>query len=190
MPEAIRRSKNFTFRGTPELHEKLRIASNLSGRTVSDEIADRLHKSLDAGTEHSVGSPADIALGQLVAFVMAQVGVKADWMKHGPPFGPPDDARKKWQEDPFAYDQAVIAANKIFEALRPKGDREPPQDDRPEIAAFMKNLGANGAQDWLKCIAADEPKTVPATAAWLKRVKQSVPAANIAALKNMNEVRK
>jgi predicted HicB family RNase H-like nuclease len=44
-PEGERKSKNFTFRGTSELHEQLRKAADAYGRTVSDEIESRLSAS-------------------------------------------------------------------------------------------------------------------------------------------------
>jgi hypothetical protein len=45
LPPAERKRRNFTFRGTDELHEGLTKASAMSGRSLSEEIEWRLGQS-------------------------------------------------------------------------------------------------------------------------------------------------
>src|SRR5205814_1986016 len=59
---------------------------------------------------------------------------------------------QSWANDPFAYDQAIRAANSVLEAFRPKGD-----PTRPEKFPGSENTGENAARVILSDIHPDSP---------------------------------
>ena len=137
-----RRNKNFTFRGTVQLHEKLRVAALRANRSVSDEINNRLEESFDDDLDPDkvFASRAMFGLMKLVATAMqisghAVAGFKTDIQS--PEF---------WYRDPYAFAQAVFAAHTIFERLHPKGDRGAPRHKDLALANHLKNIGGAYAE--------------------------------------------
>ena len=54
-----------------------------------------------------------------------------------------------WLGDPWAYDQAVRAANTVLEAYRPEGEIEPPEiKENPEADTALYELERNPGPSW------------------------------------------
>src|SRR5262249_55528239 len=93
------------------------------GRSLSTEAQIRLERSFEK--QDLLGSALELAYGSrfggillLAAEMAAEVGRLAGYTS-----GESHAAILNWIEDPFAYDQAATAANLIFDAFRPPGDR-------------------------------------------------------------------
>jgi len=145
LPEKMRKSKNFTFRGTADLHERLRQAAAISGRTVSDEIVERLSGSFGAAEMINKCGAAG-AIGQVAIAAMSAAGETAGILSALSPQG-----AINWQDDPTAYDQAVRAAVAVLEQFRPTG--APAEIDvrgLPEsTASALANIGQTLAAEIL-----------------------------------------
>jgi hypothetical protein len=121
--EDRRKLKNFTFRGRSELHEKLRVAAQESGRSVSEEIEQRLSKSFDQSPtpEQIFGTQELYGIMQLLAAAMDETGhITAIYAGL-------DRDSAAWLHNAFSFGQAKLAAIKILEALQPEGDQNPPR---------------------------------------------------------------
>ncbi|HYI30319.1 MAG TPA: toxin-antitoxin system HicB family antitoxin [Bradyrhizobium sp.] len=162
-----RKSKNFTFRGTGDLHERLRLAAQKSHGSVSEEIEARLLESFDTAQKVDTVFENRTLYGimRLVATAMNSAGETAGGhsrASHNSEHGP-----ENWHNDPHGFDQAVKAANRIFEALRPQGEIKPPKfgkarrgdDSLLDLEEFAVNLGQGFANGLLYEIASDEPTT-------------------------------
>jgi len=151
LPATAKRSRNFTFRGTADLHEKLRLAAAQTGGTVSDEIVRRLVASLDSssdeGSERLLSEPAADALSRVIAFAMSHAAQHAAFATT---FSL--DGVKDWASNPTAYDQAVRAAQRVLEHYRPPGKvlklNLPGGDD--QLATAYSEAGVGFANSFLE----------------------------------------
>jgi hypothetical protein len=107
------------FRTSPQVRDRLQKFANARGVSINREINDRLERSfigdaLQLGL--SEASPELFAVLNMVAAAMNAAGRVAS-------FGSTFDEEKAlaWHTDPFAFAQAVKAAQTIFEACRPPG---------------------------------------------------------------------
>jgi hypothetical protein len=109
LPDSAKKLKNFTFRGTSELHESLRKAAQENGHSVSDEIGERLTRSFDPDldVDQLFGTRAEFALTRLLYIVMAGAGREAAALKKWKP--------DLWMRDPYAFSQAFHAADSLLE---------------------------------------------------------------------------
>jgi hypothetical protein len=119
------------------MKHRLEGAAESSGRSLSQEAELRLERSFDR--EDLVGDVLSTAYGEEMAGLLALVasamtnaafdayllGRRARDVRV--------DAQRQWLEDPYTYEQAIAAANVVFEALRPAGDPHDLRDRDVEI---------------------------------------------------------
>jgi hypothetical protein len=110
------------FRAPRELKERLETTAATSGRSLSTEAQIRLEKSFEK--QDLLSDSLELAYGArlagivlLVGNLMKQTGLLGGFASIGSA-----EARDKWLDDPYAYDQALKAALIILEAFRPPGD--------------------------------------------------------------------
>jgi len=124
------------FRTTPEMHEMLEIAAEQHGISINKEINSRLLRSFETDTDtYASGEYASLsAILKLSAEAMQVAGnsglfhLTQSW----------DAARKcDWIDEPYAYDQACMAAQEIMLALRPTGEMK-----RPDQPLDYETVGA------------------------------------------------
>ena len=143
------------LRVTTELKAKLDHAAKESGRSQSQEAELRLEHSLKS--ESALYEALDLAYGrELTAILLALAralhltGTRAVFAG--------DMTKiefKEWMRDPYAFDQAVTAANVIMEAFRPPGKISVPSETElgfhvPSEALNM--LGEGFAQNVLAAV--------------------------------------
>jgi hypothetical protein len=114
----------FSLRMPADLREQLEAAAKDSGRSVSQEMLDRLSRSF--GRDHDKGrDPATRA----ICFLLAEVADKIRWLV----------PHKSWQHDSFLFRSFKIALAKVLDDIEPKG--EAALD--PRFARIMRELGAD-----------------------------------------------
>jgi hypothetical protein len=115
------------MRTTRETRERLEAAASANGRSLAQEVEARLERSFaqDQRLEDVFGSADLFGLLRAVGTAMDAAGKSAGFMATRSPEG-----ARGWIDHPYAYDQAVQAAVRVLEALRPHGEIEPP-DVRP-----------------------------------------------------------
>ena len=132
------------LRVTPELKAKLDSAAKDSGRSQSQEAELRLEQSLRS--EGALYDALDLAYGsELTAIVLTLAralhltGTRAVFVE--------DMTKvevKDWMLNPYAFDQAVRAANVILEAFRPAGKVTVPHEMAPHFNVPPGSLGVLG----------------------------------------------
>ncbi len=142
IPTERKRSKNFTFRGTLELHEKLRVEAQRAGVTVSDLIATKLEKSLRPTETFETAELGAIA--RLLVTTMQRAGQHAAARKAAF-VGAERPTRHAWLSDAFAYTQAALAVGRVLSTLCPEGDKAPPKAKDPAMTIAMARLGEDRA---------------------------------------------
>lgn len=145
--DEARKSKNFTFRGTLDLHEKLRVAANEHGRSVGDEISARLGRSFDSDldVERVFSSPQLFALMRAISVAMERAGRQSAQLKSMTP-----EEVSTWYRDPYAFHQAVQAAERLLHSFRPAGKPIPPHTPGNEaLNSFAKSVGPSVAMTLL-----------------------------------------
>jgi hypothetical protein len=123
------------------MHERLTHAAALNDRSISEEIESRLSRSF----EHE---QAFYGLMGVIAAAVQDAGFTAGYLTTSSLEG-----AKDWLRSPWAYDQAVSAASRVFDAFRPKGDPSPPDGQE-----HMLNLGRDFASGILNEIARGEAR--------------------------------
>jgi hypothetical protein len=98
---------------------RLDKAAEQSGRSQSQEAEFRLDRAFDR--TDLLSDVMSIAFGRELAGLLIAVGTAMAWARPTVRRNPPE----KWVNNPVEFDQAVRAANLIFEALRPPGDPSP-----------------------------------------------------------------
>ena len=95
------------FRTTPDMKQQLEAAAEANGRTFNKEVNERLKASLGApeGADQT-NVPGLLA----IAAAMNAAGQYAG--RFAPTFTA--DGAQKWWNDPYAFEQAVQAANSNF----------------------------------------------------------------------------
>jgi Arc-like DNA binding domain len=127
------------------------------GVSMNAEIVRRLEWSLaaDEQVEAVFGSAELYGVMRALAAVMNTAGNRALWLSG-------HDLRYGWIDSPYAYDQAMQAAVRVLEALRPPGEIEqPPPQPEPEqriaLDRMRSGLGVRTADDILGLIPRPEP---------------------------------
>jgi len=140
------------LRVTKETKKKLTDAANASGRSQSREAEFRLEQTFNS--TNTLFDALDLAYGRhwtgillALAHVSQLTGTRGlavnEWNFEG---------AEDWMMDPYAYDQAVKAANTILEAFRPMGDvsAKPVGDFARLPRASLESLGKEFALDFLQ----------------------------------------
>jgi hypothetical protein len=118
------KSEVLSIRISSELHADLVAIAKHSGKTKSREVEHRLRRSFvdDEKISAGFGGRQNYALMKMISSVIEATVERDDrtWGSTGQP-------RRKtrnfnWLDDPYAFDQAVIAINAVLEAIRPAGD--------------------------------------------------------------------
>ena len=139
------------LRVTKETKKKLTDAANASGRSQSREAEFRLEQTFNS--TNTLFDALDLAYGRRWTGILLAVAHAAQltgtrglavnkWNFEG---------AEDWMMDPYAYDQAVKAANTILQAFRPIGDvsAQPVGDFARLPLASLEFLGKAFAQDFL-----------------------------------------
>jgi len=113
------KTKVLSTRITAALRDELQRAASRSGRSLSSEIEHRLRRSFtkEERIEEMFGGRETCAIMRLIANVITVTAQQAGLITQR--------ARGKkttWLNDPYVYDQAVMAVRAILEVFRPAGD--------------------------------------------------------------------
>ena len=149
------------LRVTPETKKALDVAAKQSGRSQSQEAEIRIEQTL--ASERSLLEGLDLAYGPALAGLllvaaeaMKEAGQHAGFASHVAQSAP-----KEWWQNPYSFDQAVQAANRIFERLKPGGDASVPPPlsglaGGQDIGAMFGSLGVGLADGILREIASQD----------------------------------
>ncbi|MDO8398914.1 MAG: hypothetical protein Q7T45_13945 [Bradyrhizobium sp.] len=156
------KQEQVNFRTTPDVKARIQAEADARGITFNKEVNRRLQDSLAAPDQHDLTHVPGLLA---IATAMNVAGQYA--CLHSSLSGA--TAPTKWWDDPYAYDQAVRAANRIFEALRPTGKISKPtllsgKAGTLDLGAVAENLGVGLANGVISEIASDEPTTTTAIA--------------------------
>jgi hypothetical protein len=147
-----RRAKSDTIQLKVRMKEPLRaqleLAAKAHGVSLNSEIVDRLERS-ERQIEDVFGGRDVYGIMRVIAAAIHETGSTAGFFTTGSL-----DGARGWLRNPWAYDQAVQAALRVFEALKPDGDPSPPKDQK-----HMENLGRGFASGILNEIARGEART-------------------------------
>lgn len=109
------------FRAPRDLKERLEVAANAAGRSLSTEAQFRIERSFDR--QNLLGEALELAYGReaaalimVIAREMVRAGRVSAAISRGPSF------MDRWLDDPYAYDQATRAVGTILDAFRPAGN--------------------------------------------------------------------
>ncbi|HEX3860462.1 MAG TPA: Arc family DNA-binding protein [Stellaceae bacterium] len=98
------------------LRAQIEIAAKSLGTSMNAEMVDRLEQSFPELTY----PPEIAALAELIARAMTETGNAIEGLNHIAGHG-----RKSWLDDPYAYDQAIMAAVRVLTLSKPLGEPEP-----------------------------------------------------------------
>ncbi|MCH8862613.1 MAG: TraY domain-containing protein [Proteobacteria bacterium] len=114
------------LRVTPELKAKLDSAAKDSGRSQSQEVELRLEQSLRS--EGTLYEALDLAYGRELTAVVLTLARALHFTGTRTAFVSKftEEGIEKWMSNPYAFDQAISAANVVLEAFRPEGKVEVP----------------------------------------------------------------
>jgi hypothetical protein len=140
------------------LRARIEAAAAERGVSMNAEIEDRLSRSFDT-LEETFGSREIFGLLRIVGAAMHEVGIHAGFAATNSLEG-----SRHWFDSPWAYDQAVRAAEKVFEALRPEGEIVAPNvggfvrlgGHKLALNDVLENLGAGFANTILQEIGSGE----------------------------------
>jgi hypothetical protein len=144
-----------SWRMTPESKAKLDTAAAQSGKSLGQELEQRLEASFQ--DERRLGDALDLAFGeQLSALLMLLAATMHDVRRVAHYFGTMRiEPQPNWMADPFTYDQVTKAVNLILEAFRPGGDRVPDhlKESDPGNLHEPSNIGLQAAGTYLVAVA-------------------------------------
>ena len=139
------------------LRAALEEAARRRGVSLNAELVARLERSLeeDQRIEDVFGSAELFGLMKAVASIMDMVGQNSRIVA-GLAVGPALASPRTWIDHPYAYDQAVQAACRVLEAVRPRGPIEMPDVQvfnppgaSPEEKKQMNEEAAMSAGIWV-----------------------------------------
>jgi hypothetical protein len=131
---AARRRGNVTLRMREEVRTALQREADARGRSLSEEIENRLEASLSQ--RQSAIEALDLVYGQRLNDLLLTMGrVIKKVVEYRPFYRPSSDA--DWLDSPWKFDELVKAANVLLERLRPPGEIAPP----PEIHISIGTAG-------------------------------------------------
>lgn len=143
------------FRVNDSIHQQLVQAAKNRGVSLTAEIAHRLEQSL-AVDRVIGGSIIDdrqlMAIVKMIALAMNKAGPFSAFAETQSP-----SDIERWRHMPFAFDQAVQAANRVLEAFRPVGKIENPPLAKGQT--FIADLGRGFADGVLEEVARGASRT-------------------------------
>jgi hypothetical protein len=156
-----------SVRAKEPLRRQLQEAAEERGVSMNVEIIDRLQRSFDSERtrfEEVFGSREIYGVMRTIAAAIHETGLAAG-------FGATrsQEGAAGWLKYPFAYDQAVKAAIKVFDALRPEGDPSPPAH-----LSHIPNLGGEFASGILDDVARGAARVTPANDARTEELRREL----------------
>src|SRR5436309_3384544 len=151
----LRKRNTVTMRLRDDTKTMLEAAAKVRSRSLSAEIEARVEQSL-----YSIEQGFELAYGKrlaglilVVARAMHDTGTSEGFRKTFTL-----DGSVNWLREPWAYQQAMNAANTIFECFRPEGEAVPPRvasDPRRDegLEDFLANPGRAWAAGLIQAIA-------------------------------------
>ncbi len=168
LPADERKSRILKFRARDDFAKRVQSAAYASGRSASEEIEYRLSHSFDE--ERHLVDALGLAYGARAAGLLL---VLAEAMKGGAgtagrlsikKAGAPPSEIDDWLDDPYRFQQASLAAQRVLDAVAPEGDRTPPPffsslgfSEDEETRDYMANRGIYHAQGLLGDIITEHP---------------------------------
>jgi hypothetical protein len=131
--EFSRLVSQLSIRMPAETRKQLESAAAARGRSVTQELLRRLHKSFDRDRD-KVRSPEVRALCFLFGAIADRVAF--------PPVHGPDDVIPDWRTNPFLFAAFSLAVAKLLNALKPAGEIENPfiNQDEDFLGDFMRRI--------------------------------------------------
>ena len=120
------------LRVSGKMRGRLEGAAKNNDRSINSEIVSRLEQSFE--TEDRLGGLRLSELIEAIATVMRSTGEHAAFFVDRTK----EHDRGEWLDVPYAFDQAVTAANTILEYHRPKAPITEPKVSQNDIAAVAK----------------------------------------------------
>jgi hypothetical protein len=121
----------------PELRSRLKEEADRREISVTKEINDRLEHSFDERQQVDIFRNEKLyGILQVVANAMQSAGEVCSFFATARP-----DSRENWFDDPYAFEQARLAAIHVLECLQPDGEVI-----RPKAVTNAETLGAGLAQ--------------------------------------------
>jgi hypothetical protein len=154
-----------SVRAKEPLRRQLEEAAKERGVSMNVEIIDRLQRSFEneRRIEEIFGSREVYGLMHIVAAAIHETGRAAGfYATHSL------EGAAGWLRHPFAYDEAVKAAMKVFEVFRPKGSPSPPAH------LVHQNLGRGFANGILNEIARGEARVTPDNVARTEELRREL----------------
>jgi len=162
-PASSRKSATINARIYADLRRELEKAAGKNDRSLSEEVAVRLRRSRGLTFENDQALPATLAayglgLGALLLMIGCAMHETGAMTGFGATFTLEGSAN--WVDAPYAFDQAVMAADHILEKARPEGESIPPAPpkvpDRPDLeatlAAYRAHAGVGFANSILEAV--------------------------------------
>jgi hypothetical protein len=142
-----------SFRTREPLRAALESAAKARGVSMNTEMNERLMRSFEdeVKLETEFARVQLYAILRIVANTMDLAGGSTAMMSNMLTKAP-----KNWVDNPFAYDQAVKAANYIFEQFRPPGKIGDATPNSPQI----QNMGEEFAKGAVESLLEDEPTVI------------------------------
>lgn len=139
------KSAVLAWRVRPDTRADIERAAKASGRSLSQEVEDRLKGSFaeDKKIEDVFGDKRNYAVMRLIGSTIESIR----------PVGATD---VDWLSDPFLFDRAVNGVNAVLTLIRPKG-RPPRKKSRWKVGGFLGEVAAN---DLLREVQAAAPAHV------------------------------
>lgn len=150
------------LRVTPSIKAALDRAAQISGRSQSQEAEFRIERSfqdqklLDDALRLAYGHELAgilLTMGEAMMATGRHAGFMATLTGEGP---------DTWWDNPYAFDQALQAANDVLQSVKPAGDSAAPrlgQTDRVDLDRVAEGLGRGIAAGVLQEIVSEEPTT-------------------------------
>ncbi|MCC2654530.1 MAG: hypothetical protein K0Q60_4696 [Microvirga sp.] len=148
---------NLTFRARSGLRERLVEEAEKSGRSISEEIEFRLNDSFDRNRriEDEFGGQEIFGIMKTIAWAMRETGRAAGFITTRT-----SEGANHWLTNPYAFDQAVKAVQKVLEAVRPEGEIVPPKATGFDVLdQALADLGPGFANTILEEIETGEPRS-------------------------------
>jgi hypothetical protein len=134
------------------LREQMELSARERGVSMNSEINYRLENSIEytRRIEDVFGDSQIFAIVKIIATAMTEIG-RSEYL-HSRRFR---DEGVRWLGDPYAYDEAVGAALKVLEALRPPGKIVVPEPERLPNGTLLspRGIGAASAEASMERIA-------------------------------------
>ncbi len=119
------RRGNVTLRMREEVRTALQREADARGRSLSEEIENRLEASLSH--RQSAIEALDLVYGQRLNDLLLALGrVMKRVIEYRPFYRPSSDA--DWFDSPWKFDELVKAINVVLDRLRPPGEIAPPEE--------------------------------------------------------------